>query len=72
MEVKKTRNPSVEAQRSRLKLRQRPTGEWEVYASVHGTDIFRWWIISESQKDWYLKHFPEIKTIPYESEKPNA
>jgi hypothetical protein len=68
MEVKKTRHPDTEAQRSRLKLRQRPTGEWEVHASVHGTHVYRWWIISEAQKTWYQQQFPEIQIVPYEKE----
>jgi hypothetical protein len=52
-------------QRKHLKLRQRPTGEWEVYASIHGTMVFRWWIISESTMFWYKANFPEIPFVDW-------
>lgn len=57
--------PSNAAQRACLKLRQNPKGEWEVYASIHGTSRYRWWIISESQKKWYMKIFPEIQIVEF-------
>lgn len=61
--MKKT---EVAAARTQLKLRQRPTGEWEVYATIHGTMVFRWWIISEEQKDWYIREFPNIPIVQFE------
>jgi hypothetical protein len=57
--------PSNAMQRSQLKLRLNLKGEWEVYASIHGTAKFRWWIISEEKVVWYRKNFPEIETITY-------
>jgi hypothetical protein len=61
----KTHNPTIEAQRSQLKLRRMPSGTWQVYASIHGTSTYKWWMISDEKKDWYLREFPEIPVIPY-------
>ena len=54
--------PSNAMQRSQLKLKLNLKGEWEVYASIHGTAKFKWWIISEEKVAWYRKNFPEIET----------
>lgn len=51
--------------REQLKLRQRPTGEWEVYTVVHGSDLFRWFIISHDKALWYTMYFPDIPTVPF-------
>lgn len=41
-----------------LMLRKNPHhGQWEVYAKIHGSTLFRWIIISEATKDWYIKQF---------------
>lgn len=47
--------------RNKLQLRFLPEDNvWEVFTTIHGTDIFRWFKISESTKDWYLENFPEL------------
>jgi hypothetical protein len=56
----------IQQTRSQLKLRKNSEGHWEVYASVYGTFIFRWWKISDEQMRWYKANFPEIKEVPYE------
>ena len=54
--------------RRQLKLRQRPTGEWEVFTTIHGTDSFRWFIISDSKAKWYKEHFRDIPVVPFEGD----
>jgi len=59
----------LEIQETRMKLRLRYNPHlkcWEVYTTVHGTFVFKWWKISDSTKEWYVKNFPEIKEVAYE------
>jgi hypothetical protein len=44
--------------RSQLKLRRnRISGNWEVYTTLHGSGIFKWFVISKERLDWYLQTF---------------
>jgi hypothetical protein len=54
--------------RRELKLRQTKEG-WEVYTTIHGSGVFRWFRLSESESDWYIRNFPEIQIVTNESEK---
>jgi hypothetical protein len=47
--------------RRQLKLRYNNGYQcWEVFTIIHGTDQHRWFRITDSKKDWYIKNFPEI------------
>jgi hypothetical protein len=53
-------SPKGEALSIRNQLRLRWNTEYgchEVYTTIHGTGVFRWFKISETLKDWYVKHF---------------
>lgn len=47
--------------RSQLRLRQDClTDEWEVYTTIHGTGIFKWFKVSHETAEWYVKTFKHI------------
>lgn len=49
--------------RDKLQLRRNRVEDcWEVYTTIHGSQLFRWYKISESIKNWYIGNFPEIKS----------
>ena len=53
-------SPRIERQNIRMQLRLRFNTEhgcYEIYSTIHGTGVFRWFKISESTKDWYMKQF---------------
>ena len=33
---------------------------FEVSTTIHGTEVFKWFTISEDTFEWYKKNFPEI------------
>lgn len=44
--------------RAQLRLRENVmTGELEVYTTIHGTGIFKWYKVSRDIADWYYKRF---------------
>lgn len=47
--------------RSKLELRQDALGTWQLYSTVHGTNVFRWFKISPETAAWYRTNFPNIK-----------
>jgi hypothetical protein len=48
--------------RAQLRIRQNHIADcWEVYTTIHGSGVFRWYKVSEFTKDWYLMRFPDIK-----------
>lgn len=64
MEVNRLETKQTRAQ---LKLRHNPhKGCWEVYTKAIGTNLFKWWAISDVTLAWYRKNFPEIKEVEYE------
>jgi hypothetical protein len=53
--------------KSKLKLRfNTDTQIWELYTTMHGTKVFRWFKINQSTKDWYHHYFPHIPTVKYD------
>lgn len=53
-------SPRLERQNIRMQLRLRwntEKGCYEVYTTIHGTGVFRWFAVSEDIKDWYIKQF---------------
>ena len=60
--MSQTRSERVEI-RSKLALRQNYNNIWEVYTTIHGTGIFKWFIITEAQAKWYQQTFPTIKIV---------
>jgi len=54
------------ASRAMLKLRfNTQANTWEVYATIHGTQVYRWFAISPEYKEWYVRNFPEIKIVEW-------
>jgi hypothetical protein len=33
---------------------------WEIFTTVHGSGVFKWYKISENTKKWYIDNFPEL------------
>lgn len=59
MSVSRTEAQSI---RSQLRLRKDYlTGECEVYTTIHGSGVFKWFRISPENYKWYCAQFPEIK-----------
>lgn len=48
--------------RNQLALRWNAThGCPEVFTTIHGTGVFRWYKITDAVAVWYRRQFPEIK-----------
>lgn len=56
----RTKNPEAAAIRSQLRIRHTEKG-FEVFTTVHGSGVFKWYIIDQDRANWYLKTFPELK-----------
>lgn len=53
---------SAAAIRAQLALRFNTNyGCWEVYSTIHGTGIFKWFKVSENIAGWYAKKFEDIR-----------
>lgn len=49
--------------RAQLRLRYDVlTGTYEVYTTIHGTGIFKWFIITEETAIWYERNFGLVTT----------
>ena len=61
----KIQNPSYFPDQARLRLStlEAPGQEisYRVFAPIHGTENWRWWIVSEEMYNWYKQQFPDIK-----------
>lgn len=51
--------------RSKLKLRINLEGHYEVYTTIHGTGLFKWFIIDSQSVEFYKKNFPDIQTVEF-------
>ncbi len=48
--------------RAKLVLRFNAVADrWEVYTTIHGTGVFRWYAITNDIFNWYRRNFPSIK-----------
>jgi len=57
----------LEAARIRQQLAIRRNEQlncWEVFTTIHGSHIFRWFRVTAEIAKWYLETFPAIKQEP--------
>lgn len=43
--------------RSQLRIRLNLAGIHEVYTTIHGSGVFRWFLVSSETADWYVRTF---------------
>ncbi len=58
-----TKKTEALSNRAFLQLRRTVSPQetlYEVYTTIHGTGVFKWFTISEVTYEWYLANFPEI------------
>ena len=54
--------------RGQLRLRISNIGQKEVYTTIHGTHVWRWFSVSDSDFEWYRNHFGlTVENIPMEN-----